>query len=242
MAIQASTVSNSCRASVISSNPGARPQVSHLLDGEQPPPWRSLGATFEPISLAAARRLGVEDELIDHASDGWSDSGLSILCVGHASSSEAGRDLAAPTPELGADCLKGGDLLLSIDDVAIRSLHDAEAALQGKESVTVRVLREGVLRMQRCATVAHDGLGTQQVGRLVISSPPYSHPLPPPTIPHRLSIALSCDHIAADRLWVGPGCCCKSRPTLSASSARCRRRAASMHLTGSLARPRHVTT
>jgi len=54
-------------------------------------------------------------------------------------------------------------LLLAIDGAPIRSLYDAEAALQGKESVEVQLVREGVPRTQRCATLAHDGLGTQRV-------------------------------------------------------------------------------
>ena len=176
--------------------------VSHLQSGEQPPKWRSLGAVLEPISMAAARKLGVADELLDAprpearavvdstpsaaeaSRDGWSgDGGESVLCISHvmssvrepppapasaSSSSSSGPSAAAEV----ANALRGGDLLLSIDGVPIRSLHQAEEALQGKEEVDVQLVREGVASTQRCRTLAHDGLGTQRISRWPRTSSP----------------------------------------------------------------------
>ena len=88
-----------------------------LAQGRQATPWRSLGVTLEPISLATARELGVEDREMGAAAGADVPC---VLCVTHVQNK-------APA----AAALRGGDLLLRVDDVPVRSLYDAEAAMQG---------------------------------------------------------------------------------------------------------------
>jgi hypothetical protein len=156
---------------------------------------------LEPISMAAARRLGVPDDLLDASApaladaagatadgavasthsavsspgadgveEAYGEAGGSVLCVSHvtAPSSNGAHDGAhdgassgnggGPIDEiggargssggLGGAALRGGDLLLSIDGVPIRSLLAADAALQGKDEVTVQLVSELDARIQ----------------------------------------------------------------------------------------------
>ena len=48
--------------------------TAHLRTGVQPPCWRTLGALLEPISMAAARRLGVPDDLLDASAPALADA------------------------------------------------------------------------------------------------------------------------------------------------------------------------
>jgi hypothetical protein len=173
---------------------------------------------LEPISMAAARRLGVPDDLLDASApaladaagatadgavasthsavsspgadgveEAYGEAGGSVLCVSHvtAPSSNGAHDgarvshVTAPSSNgahdgahdgassgngggpideiggargssggLGGAALRGGDLLLSIDGVPIRSLLAADAALQGKDEVTVQLVSELDARIQ----------------------------------------------------------------------------------------------
>ena len=180
--------------------------TAHLRTGVQPPCWRTLGALLEPISMAAARRLGVPDDLLDASApaladavgatadgavasthgavasthgavgspngsavgipgadgveEAYGEAGGSVLCVSHvtAAASHGAHDGASrgnrggpidelggargSSGELGGGALRGGDLLLSIDGVPIRSLLAADEALQGKDEVTVQLVSE----------------------------------------------------------------------------------------------------
>ena len=169
--------------------------ASAAAAGCQPPHYCSLGATLEPISTAAARRLGVSDELLPWtstaaaaaaapsaaaaaaapaaaassaggggAATSVTKQGNSVLCVTHMQSNSPARH-----------SLRGGDLLVGIDGTPIHSHHLAEAALQGKATVDVQIVRDGKPMSMRCETLKHDGLGTTRVlgwaGLLLQSAP-----------------------------------------------------------------------
>lgn len=139
--------------------------VQAAAAGEPPPPYCSLGATFEPISTAAARRLGVSDTMLPARAglsaavraagvddSGGNVQGSSVLSITHVQSN-------SPCYEQ----LRGGDLLVAVDGAAVTSLLDAEAALQGRESVEVSIVRDGQMQRVRCATMKSEGLGTTEV-------------------------------------------------------------------------------
>jgi S1-C subfamily serine protease len=148
---------------------------------QAPTPWRSLGATLEPISIAAARQLGLDDTtLAAHATpqppvppptsgtrsndeaaaeaaapgengEEGEEGEASVLMVTHVHHHHAsGSGDSAPRGGSGGDsaALRGGDLLLSVDGVPIRSLYEAERATQRSESVALDVVRDGQVQTE----------------------------------------------------------------------------------------------
>ena len=144
--------------------------ADHLIAGRQPPRWQSLGVTLEPLSTAAARRLGAPESLLptdgvggsgggggggngEGGSNGTSASeGTSVLCITHVQSNSPARDH-----------IRGGDLLLRVGGQPVRSIRTCEAALQGREAVDVQIVRDGQPLTVHCPTLSHDGLGTSTV-------------------------------------------------------------------------------
>jgi hypothetical protein len=148
-----------------------------LIRGEDPTPWRSLGATLEPISIAAARQLGLDDAtLAAHAApqppimSPTPGTGSAIdepAAAGEGEEDEASVLMVTHVhhhTSAGADAtLRGGDLLLSVDGKSIRSLSEAERATQQSTRVALDVVRDGKVRTVTAPTTAFDGLGTQHV-------------------------------------------------------------------------------
>ena len=160
--------------------------AKHLLEGKVPPRWHSLGVTLEPLSTAAARRLGVSEDLLpppakppssatksengDGSNGGGGETyeGSSVLCITHIQSNSPARGQ-----------LRGGDLLLRVGGQPVRSMQMAEAALQKEGDIDVEIVRDGKPHSLRCSTNAHDGLGTSTVvgwaGLLLQSAPEAVH-------------------------------------------------------------------
>ena len=147
-----------------------------LVRGEQPTPWRSLGATLEPISIAAARQLGIDDDtLVAHATPPQLSLGTAAregsdgAAALSASDDEDGQPAVLMVTHVhqgytsGRGALRGGDLLLSIDGTPIRSLYEAECATQRSESIKLDVMRDGKPESIVVTTTSFDGLGTRHV-------------------------------------------------------------------------------
>jgi hypothetical protein len=125
--------------------------------------WRGLGAELFPISLAAARRLGLSERAARRieADEFRRRRVLSVV------------RLTAGTPA--ADVLQVGDLLLAIDGEPAKSFAAVERAAR-RESVHVTVLRDGEERGIDVATVAQDGRGTDRflLWEGAVLQPPHS--------------------------------------------------------------------
>ena len=84
----------------------------------------------------------------------------SVLLVTHVDVGAASGKFAE---ELSEAPIRGGDLLISIDGTPIRSLRQAEEAVQGRETVSVRLVRDGSTVDATCHTQSLDGRGTRTV-------------------------------------------------------------------------------
>ena len=84
----------------------------------------------------------------------------SVLLVTHVDVGAASGKFAE---ELSEAPIRGGDLLISIDGTPIRSLRQAEEAVQGREKVSVRLVRDGSTVDATCHTQSLDGRGTRSV-------------------------------------------------------------------------------
>ena len=110
-------------------------------------PVRELGVELKPVSLAEARRLGL-DEI-------WA-SRMGAL---------GARPLRVERAIEGADVtehLRGGDLVLAVNGEIAADLEAVARAARG-ESVRVTVLSDGTLSEVDVETIAWDGIGTPRV-------------------------------------------------------------------------------
>lgn len=110
---------------------------------------RSLEVELSPVSLATARKLGLNDDdvrrLTNH--DPERRQALAILRT------------VAGTPA--ADVLKPGDLILTIDGNPVTRFREVEHATQ-RDTVVVEFLRDGKTQTATIATEALDGRGVRR--------------------------------------------------------------------------------
>jgi S1-C subfamily serine protease len=123
--------------------------IVDALRRDEPVNWRSLGAEFQPLSLAEARHRGL-DETLAAAFEAKPRNEQRVLSVVR---------IAADSPAVGR--LREGDLLLSVDGQTLTRFEALEAAAQA-DQLEVRVLREGREKIVQLPTEALSGRGTER--------------------------------------------------------------------------------
>jgi len=109
----------------------------------------SLEVELSPVSLATARKLGLDDASVRRLTDHDPERRQSLAVL---------RTVAgAPSAEV----LKPGDLILTIDGEPVTRFREVETATQ-RASVDVEFLRDGALQTAAIATVALDGRGVRR--------------------------------------------------------------------------------
>ncbi len=122
--------------------------VSPLRAGE-PFLWRSLGAEFEAVPLAAARARGLDEEAAERL-ERHDPRGRRSLMV---------RRLTAGTPA--AEALEVGDLVLAANGEPVTSFREVEEAAQSGE-IEMTVLRDGAVQVLTVPAVAIGDGGTDR--------------------------------------------------------------------------------
>lgn len=110
---------------------------------------RSLEVELSPVSLATARKLGLDDDSVRSLSthDPERRQALAVL-----------RAVAGTAA---ADVLKPGDLLLAIDGSPVTRFREVELATQ-TDAVEVTLFRDGALLTETIATTPMDGRGVRR--------------------------------------------------------------------------------
>ncbi|MGI9343001.1 MAG: trypsin-like peptidase domain-containing protein [Gammaproteobacteria bacterium] len=110
---------------------------------------RSLEVELSPVSLATARKLGLDDDSVRSLSthDPERRQALAVL-----------RAVAGTAA---ADVLKPGDLLLAIDGNPVTRFREVELATQ-TDAVEVTLFRDGALLTETIATMPMDGRGVRR--------------------------------------------------------------------------------
>jgi S1-C subfamily serine protease len=110
---------------------------------------RSLEVELSPVSLATARKLGLDDDSVRSLSthDPERRQALAVL-----------RAVAGTAA---ADVLKPGDLLLAIDGNPVTRFREVELATQS-DAVEVTLFRDGELLTETIATTPMDGRGVRR--------------------------------------------------------------------------------
>jgi S1-C subfamily serine protease len=137
-------------------------QIVEPLRAGRPVGWRTLGVTLGPLNMADARHRGLSDAEAERL-ERHDPKGKRALMV---------TRLTAGSPS--AEVLQPGDLLLSIDDRPVTRFADIEAASM-RESVALRVLRDGQALDLDVATEPLDGAGTERAlvwAGLLLQEPP----------------------------------------------------------------------
>jgi S1-C subfamily serine protease len=120
-----------------------------IQDGSLPT-WRSLGLSLGAITIADARKRGLDEEWAARI-EARSGSRRQVLVV-------ARRTVGTQAAEV----IRDGDLLLAVDGEPATSFRDVERASQADE-VALTVLRDGKTIDLRVQTASLDGEGTDRV-------------------------------------------------------------------------------
>ena len=114
------------------------------------PIWRSLGLSLGAITIADARKRGLDQEWAREL-EARGGPRRQVLAVGRRT---VGTEAAA--------ILRDGDLLLAVDGEPATSFRDVERASQSDE-VSLTVLRDGKTLELEAPTAAMNGQGTDRV-------------------------------------------------------------------------------
>ena len=109
----------------------------------------SLEVELSPLSLATARKLGLDDDSVRQLTNHDPERRVALAVLRTVAGSPA------------AQLLQPGDLLLTIDGEPVTRFREVEAATQ-REMVEIEFLRDGKLRTEKIATVALDGSGVRR--------------------------------------------------------------------------------
>lgn len=122
----------------------------------------SLETELSPVSLATARKLGLEDADVKRLTDHDPERRIALAVIRTVAGSPA------------AAVFKPGDLILTIDGEPVTRFREVEIAAQ-RAAVAVEFLRDGKLATETIATVALSGRGVRRAvmwgGALL--QPPY---------------------------------------------------------------------
>ena len=122
--------------------------VEPLRNGE-PFRWRSLGAEFTPVPLSRARDRGLDAE------------GVRALAE-HDPIRRQALEVVRVRPGLGEGGLAVGDLVLSVAGAPVSAPRELERAAAGRETVELRVLRDGAPSTLSVATLELDPIGIRR--------------------------------------------------------------------------------
>ncbi len=109
----------------------------------------SLEVELSPLSLATARKLGLDDDSVRRLTDHDPERRVALAVLRTVAGSPA------------AAVLEPGDLILTIDGAPVTRFREVELATQ-RDAVEVEFLRDGKLQSARLATVALDGRGVRR--------------------------------------------------------------------------------
>ena len=122
----------------------------------------SLETELSPVSLATARKLGLDDASVKRLTDHDPERRNALAVIRTVAGSPA------------AAILKPGDLILSIDGEPVTRFREVEIAAQ-RDAVDVEFLRDSKITTEQIATVALSGRGVRRAimwgGALL--QPPY---------------------------------------------------------------------
>jgi len=128
-------------------------ETFRAVDGEMSrmPSIRSLGAEFEPISIAAARALGMQDATAREF-EAHNSSRRTVLSVVRR---QGGTGAAQE--------LKDGDILNTVNGKRVSSFREVETAVAGCDEVEAEVLRYGTMHKVTVQTTVDSGTEPERV-------------------------------------------------------------------------------